>query len=222
MMRAATLTELSIVVVAHNHNPTVLNPDFLAHNKIVPPDWELSERPFCADPFAQVVYKNGITINTQPARLTFTEELAGRPIEESLLPAITRQYVTTLRHVDYHSVGINPKGHVPMADRPSVRAAVLKLVAAGPWTKFRSSMPQPYVGFSYELPGVSLNIRVEGATVGSDPAQDVVLFSGNLHHDLKGDTSPEKVADLQKVLDSFGTDCRLFGEWVAQAVAATI
>ncbi len=35
-MQAFQIAELSVVVIAKNHNPTVLNPDFLKLNNIVP------------------------------------------------------------------------------------------------------------------------------------------------------------------------------------------
>ena len=65
MKHTLDIQELAAVVVARNHNPTILNPDFLKYNNIVPANWELAESPLCTPPVAQVKYTNGISIVAQ-------------------------------------------------------------------------------------------------------------------------------------------------------------
>jgi len=65
------LTELGIVIVAQNHNPTILNPDFLKRNKIVPENWELACPPICLPPVARVSFTKGVNIFSQPERIIF-------------------------------------------------------------------------------------------------------------------------------------------------------
>ena len=39
------IKELTIVLLAETHNPTILNPDFLKYNEIVPFDWKVAGSP---------------------------------------------------------------------------------------------------------------------------------------------------------------------------------
>jgi hypothetical protein len=219
------LTELSVVVVAHNHNPTLLNPDFLKVNGIVPGNWELAEPPLCADPFAQVRYKNGVAITTQPARLTFTEDLSDKRIEEAAIPAIARRYVTTLPHVDYQGVGINPRGHIVVGSPEEGRDLVGRLLAAGPWTGFRGVRPQVAVNLAYTFPDVVVNLQIEAAghvvPEGKAP-HPVILFVGNLHHAISAATPNEKVAAVSDVVSGFLRDCQLYNELVSDVIVRGI
>jgi hypothetical protein len=43
MDKTLALYELAVVLVARNHNPTILNPDFLKFNGMVPDNWELNQ-----------------------------------------------------------------------------------------------------------------------------------------------------------------------------------
>jgi len=65
MPKRLIISELAIVVAAQNHNPTILNPDFLKHSQIVPKEWVLREPPLCTEPLARVAYTNGVTLVAQ-------------------------------------------------------------------------------------------------------------------------------------------------------------
>ena len=84
MNKTVITEELSIVVVARNHNPTILNPDFLRYNEIVPPDWELAGPPVCVELMAQVAYSNSVKIVSQFDKVIFTETLGGKGTRMSL------------------------------------------------------------------------------------------------------------------------------------------
>ncbi len=71
MKKRLEFTELSIVIVAENHNPTILNPDFLKFNGIVPKEWVVSKPPLCAYPVSQVEYQNGMRITAELNKLIF-------------------------------------------------------------------------------------------------------------------------------------------------------
>ena len=59
----ARLFQFSGVVVGQAHNPTILNPDFLAAEGIVPKSWNWSvSETITTPPLAMVRYANGATI----------------------------------------------------------------------------------------------------------------------------------------------------------------
>jgi hypothetical protein len=80
--------QLAIVVVAKNHNPTILNPDFLIRNAIVPEDWETSDNPVCTDPVAQVAFTSGVTITAEFNKIVFAEKANDRPPADASVAAI--------------------------------------------------------------------------------------------------------------------------------------
>ena len=44
----------AVVVLAREHNPTILHPSFLGAQGIVPKDWQLAEPPMCTPPLSMV------------------------------------------------------------------------------------------------------------------------------------------------------------------------
>ena len=50
---------VSVVVTAEFHNPSILNPDFLASRKIVPENWEVKET-MTSPVLSFTAYENGI------------------------------------------------------------------------------------------------------------------------------------------------------------------
>lgn len=88
MENLVRIQNLSVVVAARSHNPTILNPDFLKYNKIVPMDWELESNPICADPVAQVKFTNGISITAEMNKVVFSEQKSSKEPSDFITPEI--------------------------------------------------------------------------------------------------------------------------------------
>jgi hypothetical protein len=76
MNHTVTIQELAIVIATENHNPTILNLDFLKCSGIVEEDWQLSRSPICHSQASQIVFQNGISLASQPDRIIFAEAIA--------------------------------------------------------------------------------------------------------------------------------------------------
>ena len=63
------LIEVSAVVLAQVHIPTILHPSFLAAEGIVPRDWQLAGPVISMPPLATATYANGITFTADESRL---------------------------------------------------------------------------------------------------------------------------------------------------------
>jgi hypothetical protein len=125
------------VVFAKNHNPTILNPDFLVLNKIVPKTWELDGAPVCFEPFAEVNFKDGIKIRTQFSDFRVLERLDGSLSADLRGPGIAAQYVATLPHVGYTAVELTLRGHIRLEGETSTRKfAGDRFIRDGPWKSF--------------------------------------------------------------------------------------
>lgn len=210
------LHELSIVLLANNHNPTILNPDFLKHSGTIPGDWELEGNPLCTDPIARVAYKNGITIVAELSRVAFSESITVG--EEGIrIPDIVTRYIQTLPHVGYRAIGINPKGHVTADSKDEAISFVLALLVNGPWKKFGERPPTASIHYSFTLPTARLNLSVESALWRGD--LPVVAFGGNIHRDVPRDPEGPKIEKLKDILKSCQEDLRLFKTIVQQFMA---
>ena len=71
MTNCLVIRELSVVIAGRHHNPSILNPDFLKLNQIVPQDWQLLQSPFCSDMISQVVFNNGVAVVSQQDKIIF-------------------------------------------------------------------------------------------------------------------------------------------------------
>ena len=65
------LLQFSIVVRGESHNPTVLNPDFLAIQGIIPHawGWKVQQKVITTPMVAMVEYANGVSLQVQPETL---------------------------------------------------------------------------------------------------------------------------------------------------------
>ena len=125
--------DAQIVVTADAHNPTVLNPDFLSSNIIVPKEWAwTAKEPIITTPaFSQVTYGNGVYITVEPLRLRVVDPAFNGEPATSKIADIAGKYASVLQHVKYTAVGTNFRMFIPMGDPDEYLKA--KFVKEGPW-----------------------------------------------------------------------------------------
>ena len=109
------LRSVSVVVTAEFHNPTILNPDFLATHQIVPASWTATEA-LTTPPLSVVKYDNGVSLTVDQSRLTVTEDTGPHFGETYRVHDIGCAYVRTLPHVPYRSLGLNCRVSARQAD----------------------------------------------------------------------------------------------------------
>lgn len=210
-----SICEWSIVVVAKNHNPTILNPDFLKCNEIVPSDWELASNPICIEPIAQVAFKNGITIRAELGKLIFSENLKNKTKNECEIPKIAHKYVEKLPHVDYKAVGINPSGHFPICDEYDTKDFIIKkLITPGPWQRFENTVAKVLVKFIYTLESGKCYLDIEEGWV--EEKIPVILFHANFHHEIGNYSKEEKLLKLYSTIDNWEKDLENFRKIVIE------
>ncbi len=215
MSKPLNINEISIVIVAKNHNPTILNPDFLKYNEIVPEDWELAEAPICVEPMAQVTFKNGINIVSQLDKVIFGETIQAKNTEKVEVPSIARKYVETLPHVDYRAVGINPKGHVEFDSGDKLRKYLIEtFLAPGPWSNIGEAPVKTSFKFVYSLAQSLCNLTIDEAVlqIPNKPPTSVLLFAANFHHELIKDKKEERLSELYEIVENWQNDLKTFKE----------
>ena len=98
------LHQVSVVVTAKFHNPSILNRDFLVLQGIVPGDWEVKES-VITPPVSVVRYGNGIDWTVDQSRLEVVEKCGGEFRDEYVVHRLVDAYLEKLPHVPYRSLG---------------------------------------------------------------------------------------------------------------------
>ncbi len=207
------LKEFVIAVVAKNNNPTILNPDFLKINGIVPKEWRAAGPVLCTEPVAHVPFENGVSVVAQLEKLIFSQKVDGKPVEEILVSSIAEKYLRVLPHVDYRAFGVNPKGHVEFESIEEARAFVTdRLIADGPWREMNGHRAFASCKLAYRLDDVLLTVNIDVAAwpVPNREPVPVVTFGGNFHREIPGVPGEEKVEKFCGMLQDWKSDLASF------------
>jgi len=147
------IKELTIVLVARSHNPSILNPDFLRYNHIVPENWNVKQKPICIEPMAQVVFENGIQITAELDKVIFLELTKdGKDIDEVKIPEIALSYINVIPHVNYTAVGINPRGHLAFETADDAENFIMATFAnIDPWKKSKKILDKANIYIQCKL-----------------------------------------------------------------------
>ena len=190
--------EFSVVVVANDHNPTILNPDFLERQGIVQEGWgwKVMGPAITTPPFATVSYDSGVTVSVESHRLQVTDTSATGGPQSSKVVDIARRYVEVLSHVRYSAVGINFRSLVAHADADAfLKAHFLK---SGVWDSEAHPLQTVGLKLVYPLDGGLLTFSLESGVViqrleeESKQASGVLVY-GNFHRDCHGYPSRDQV-----------------------------
>lgn len=206
------LLNTSVVVVAQEHNPTILHPAFLAAEKIVPAEWELAAPPICTPAFSIVKYGNGIVFTVESNRLSVTDESPSGKVADSKVPKLALAYVEKLPHVHYTAVGVNLSGFVP-CDAPEV-FLIARFLKEGPWNGAERRVKAFTPRFVYPVADGILRIGCDGGTLRRDQGeQRVILINGNYHTDIPQE---EQISGVQRMIGRWSDRCCEFIELGSQ------
>ncbi|WP_190671989.1 hypothetical protein [Nostoc sp. FACHB-190] len=212
--------DFSIVVVADNQNPSILNPDFLKYRQIVPSNWELAMPPISTPALSQVLFKNGVNLVAQSDRITFWEALDSNDLVFQI-PDISCKYIDIVPAVDYRAVGININAQVLIADKEDNQDTVLStLISPGKWKHFQGKSPNAVVQFTYQLDDANLMIAIQEAIIQKNSTNElvnIINFSANFHRELSNGTYQEKVLRVKNIIQSCKSDFDIFISFVEEA-----
>lgn len=217
------ILELAIAISARNHNPTVLNSDFLKYSGIVPTDWELARPPVFTARAAQVVFKNGVNIVAQVGRVNFSEPLQGGGTSGAKIQAVAEKYVRTLPQADYQGIEINFRRLLALGEEDDAARnyIVEKLLAAGNWSSFGTTPVRATVSYVYNLPEGPLNLNVNEAKVNLQQAEgeerkafSALVFTGVLRYSLNGETPEDRLDNLSQQIAAWPNSLERFQDVV--------
>lgn len=193
------LIQFSAVVVAKDHNPSILNKDFLAFQKIVPEDWELAQT-ISTPPFAQVRYDNGVAITVEQNKLQVTDLGVEDDPLASKAPDIAAAYVKTLPHVRYLSVGLNIQTAIEMTSPETYLKN--RFLASGPWDDAEHLVAAAGFRLVYRMPDacrLTLSLDAgEGERTGNERKITMVIANANFHRQCEGYPATDQVLEHLK------------------------
>ena len=205
-------------MVAQNHNPTILNPDFLKHNDIVPGDWNLKRAPICVEPMAEVFFENDIKINAQLDKVIFFEPIKeNKKISKLKIILMAKKYVETLRHVKYTAVGINPIGHIIFDTYDSAKGFMSdNFIKSGPWKEYDEQLTNIRLNLSYKFSDVEMNLSINPSAyrIADKESLPVLLLGANFHHTIDGKSYERLIPDTTKIIMNWQSDIKILEQFI--------
>jgi hypothetical protein len=215
------IEEISIILAAQDLTPTMMSQDFLRFSGIISQDWELSQQPILNPNYAQLNFKNGISITAQPRTITVSESASHKNLNDIQAPQMVAKYIEKLPHAEYLGLSFSPKILIPFPGEPDRPTQYITgtLLGSGEWKKIGKAPVQAGVNLMYSLDRCQLTISISEARL-QQPQQPPIfalLFSGSFNYNIeRGDISEAKVTKLNKVLNYWHTDLQTFRELISE------
>lgn len=230
MSQSLITQEFGIIIAAKNHNPTLLNPDFLKYSGIVPTEWELARQPISTQNVSQVAFTNGVLIVAEPTRVIFIEAIEGKAVAEIIVADIAKKYVQALPNVEYEAVGLNPRSYMSFDQQQDAARQYLAemLLSPGPWQEVGTAPVRATLNLVYTLERCPFYLTVSEAALRNpdETSTPIVLFNGSFSYQVIGETVPERLKKLHQLIDNWQADLLTYqdiinSKFITQAAAHT-
>ena len=202
------LVEVSVVLVTNQNDPSILNPDFLRHNKIVDTGLQVRDAPLLTPVFSQVRFHGGITVKADPERIILEQANNDLALENVKPPTMAKQFVKLFPHSVYKAVGINSKFFCDDANQQMKVSDFL--VEKGEWLSFQSTKPKIQLKSVHNLKDRTINLDVvEAKSNNHNNSGDVtpgILFQANIHRDLQDADQDMRKKKLLLAISSWKKD----------------
>lgn len=192
------LIELTVVLVAHSNNPSILNPDFLIRTGVVDDGAEVEPPAISTPAFSRVRFKGGAAVTADPDRVIFSTG-------DKTAASIAKRYLQQVPHVPYRAIGVNPKLFAPVGDQGSGVATALR--DHGTWMSFKDVAPEVFLKFVYVYGDRTITLDV------SDTCRDAAgetlrgqMFQANVHRDLSESNVGSRNERIGSILDAWKGD----------------
>ncbi|HAY22796.1 MAG TPA: hypothetical protein DCY27_11685 [Desulfobacterales bacterium] len=180
---------VNVVILAKFHNPTILNPDFLERNAIVPKGWKTTEV-LATPPFATIRYEKNIVILLDQERFEIKKEC--KSFQDNYeIHGIASKYVTILPHVPYNTIGLNWNLSVKM-NEPE-RFLSERFIKSEALQESELDFLQSYIRLSFNVDNAIFNIDFAPgrARVTGEDYHPAIIINVNFHY--KGPFSIDQI-----------------------------
>lgn len=211
------LVELSVVLVANQNDPSILNPDFLRYNGIVDKALKLAQSPMSTPMVSQVVFEGNISVRAEPHRFVFEQKGDLLSEDACVVPEFAERFVQTVSHVPYSAIGINAKSFRPPNEKSRYSVADT-LLDGGKWMSFRDVRPDVHLKavYNYEGRRITLDVGSVGALRNDGAVSYGLLFEVNIHRDVAERDQERRIERASAILGAWKDDISDFNDLVAK------
>ena len=200
-----TLIAFSVVLIADNIEPSMINPDFLRLKSIVDSNLQTEQPPVSTPVFSQVVFEGGLMVTAQPNRFDFVQQgeaLAG----DIASPSIARRFLVEVPHPAYKAIGINLTGVRPLDDGSGGVATTL--IEGGEWMTFGNVSPVVSLKAVYSCGDRQMTVDVQDVKRRESDGSEAhgLLFETNIHRDVAETIQERRIARLMSILSGWKDD----------------
>lgn len=191
------LVEVSIVLVANDNDPSIVNRDFLDRHGILVGDWEVVQPTLSTPMFSQVTFLEGLSVASAPSVLMFSQSASNLKVDDVVIPEVAMRYMSAVPNVHYSGYTINLTGFVPSVDdNPANMAHVL--TDKGKSIALNGVVPEIHLRSTYKYDDRIILLEVEESVMETDGAGTAgVLFQGNIEHQFPS-VDESEIVDLVK------------------------
>ena len=204
MTKALSVDQVGVVLAARVHNPSIINPDFLKANRIVPADWVVKQT-ITSPGFAQTSFENGVGLIVDENRCVIKEHIAGDFRNTYFAHSIAAAYIKTLPHVPYRQIGLNWLLNLPKRNpKPWLSKRFLK---PGNWLKSHPAIAGAAIRFETEFNGSTCFLEISsGESRGQNQEKtSTVIINANFHYE-----GPFEGAERILEIISASSECQFF------------
>lgn len=171
---------INAVLIASSHNPSIINPEFLRKQRIVPSGWEPVQS-IVTPTGSSVLYNSNVRFTTDHTRLEIRQDTENIPGFHNEVFTIASRLLKVLPHPAYKRLGMNWQVSIQKAE-PSLWLRERFLVK-GAWT----SVVTPPIGLSltlqYQDNSANCNIALAGAVIEQgNERYDAISANVNFDH----------------------------------------
>ena len=214
------LVEVSSVVVANAHNPSILNHDWLLANNVLPElpgGWDFVEPPFTTPPLSSLQYQNNVRILLDSSRLAITAQALGGNVvvnPDGVVSRLATSYVSILEHIPYIAVGSNFKAFIECED--AQHRLIETFGGTGSWTDGLESLSiklNHTIGTDCERRLELTPSMAQKFEQNESKSINAVLLSANYHRNTPSkDDALDAISETCSDLTDFERFARYFGK----------
>jgi len=180
VMLKFSLHWVNVVILAKFHNPSILNPDFLERNNIVPAEWKAIEV-LTTPAFATVKYERNVVFILDQERLEIRKECDTFK-DDYEVHEFASKYVTILPHVTYQSVGLN--WQISIEKEEPERFLTERFINSEALKESKSELLQSSIKLSFKADDAVCNLDFTPGKA-KIPGKDIynaIIINANFHH----------------------------------------
>jgi hypothetical protein len=186
---------VNVVILAKSHNPSILNPDFLRINDIIPTDWEAKEV-LTTPAFATVKYPTNVVFLLDQGRLEVRKETEASFQDNYDIHNFAAKYVKVLPHVSYTSVGLN--WHISMEMDGPEKFITTRFIKPDTYKESGAELLHSSVKLTFQVENAVCNVDISPgkAKVPGREYYPAIIISINFH--FVGPISPDQIVAIIK------------------------